>query len=429
MRATFWGTRGSIAKAGPTTIRYGGNTSCVEVRTDDGTLIVIDCGTGAHGLGESLMAEAGATPLEGHLLITHTHWDHIQGLPFFSPLRQPGGRWSIHGPRGLDVGISETLAGQMDYTYFPVSIDELTANISFHDLVEGEFYIGDVKITAQYLNHPALTLGYRIEADGYTLVYASDHEPHDRALARGGDLLSNPQDAKHVEFLRNADLVIHDSQYLADEYPDRHGWGHSPVEYVIDAARLADVGELVVFHHDPSRTDERLDQLLEVGRAHAAKCGFHGRLSPAIEGQTIDLGVRQSSDERKNIARDAQSTGRIDQAACAICIQVSDPNAAHALRDAAAAENLRVVESSEGSATLTFVDSPRTEQDVEDSSHEHVRKGIVAVGLQLNAQRAPWERWLAWPMPAVYVRTKLRAWIIDQNCAQVEASAEPDSDR
>ena len=181
MQVRFWGTRGSIPKCGPKVLRYGGSTACVEVLTDSGTLIVIDCGSGAHALGLAL--QAGGLGRRGHLLISHTHWDHIQGLPFFAPLFVPGNKWDIYAPRGVRQSLEQTLAGQMQSTYFPVELEALGADISFHELVEGDLEIGDARVETRYLNHPALTLGYRLSADGATVVYACDHEPHADELA------------------------------------------------------------------------------------------------------------------------------------------------------------------------------------------------------------------------------------------------------
>src|SRR5262252_534967 len=174
VRAQFWGTRGSIAKPGPSTARYGGNTSCVEVRSAGGAVLVLDCGTGGHALGQALMAARAGS--RGHLLISHTHWDHIQGIPFFAPLFVPGSEWDIYAPRGFGQTLRDTLAGQMQYSYFPVGIEQLGATIRYHELVEGRLRIDDIEVTSRYLNHPALTLGYRIEADGVAMVYACDHE-------------------------------------------------------------------------------------------------------------------------------------------------------------------------------------------------------------------------------------------------------------
>ena len=185
----FWGTRGSIATPGSLTARYGGNTSCVEVRSARGTLVVLDCGTGARPLGRKLMS-GGAKGLRGNLLISHTHWDHIQGIPFFAPLFARGTEWDVYGPKGLGASLREALAGQMRYDYFPVTLDECSARIRFHDLVEGSFDVGDIKVSTRYLNHPVLTLAYRLEADGAVVVYACDHEPHAPMLAVEGRDLS-----------------------------------------------------------------------------------------------------------------------------------------------------------------------------------------------------------------------------------------------
>src|SRR5256885_2792126 len=211
MFVRFWGTRGSIPKPGPSTLRYGGNTSCVEVRSAAGTIAMLDCGTGAVSFGAELM-QNGRRPLRGNLLISHTHWDHIQGLPFFAPLFVPGNEWDIYGPKGLGQSLREALAGQMQYTYFPVPLDQCGAKIRYHDLVEGTFDIDDIKVSTQYLNHPALTLGYRLEADGVAVVYACDHEPYSGMAATGHGEITG-QDLRHAEFVSGADLLIHDAQY------------------------------------------------------------------------------------------------------------------------------------------------------------------------------------------------------------------------
>jgi len=260
MLVRFWGTRGSIPKPGPTTVRYGGNTSCVQIISDSGTLLVLDCGTGAHELGRALMAQGGG-PLTGHVLISHTHWDHIQGIPFFAPLFVPGNSWDFYAPHGFGDSLRETLAGQMEFTYFPVTPDAFGSHVSYHDIGEGSFAIGDIRITTRFLNHPALTVAYRIECDGGTLVYACDHEPHARALAAASGPIHG-QDLDHQLFMRGADLVIHDAQYTPAEYESKVGWGHSTPHYAAMLCRAAGVKRLAFSHHDPNRTDDQIDALL-----------------------------------------------------------------------------------------------------------------------------------------------------------------------
>jgi CheY-like chemotaxis protein/phosphoribosyl 1,2-cyclic phosphodiesterase len=299
-----------LAKPGPTTVRYGGNTPCVELRTADGTLIVLDCGTGAHGFGQVLAAE-GPQPVHGHLLITHTHWDHIQGFPFFAPLFIPDNVWDIYAPGGLGKRLEETLAGQMEYAYFPVTLEQLGATIRYHDLVEGVFDVGDAQVTARYLNHPGLTLGYRVQVGEAVVIYATDHEPHadpqPEASSQSGSgfpiLPVHREDRGHIEFLRGADLVIHDAQYTAAEYPQKVGWGHSPMEYAVDVALAAGVKRLALFHHDPTHDDHTLDRLVEVCRRRVAAC--HGTLTvfAAAEGQVIEL----SEGEDLPVARAART--------------------------------------------------------------------------------------------------------------------------
>ena len=288
MRIRFWGVRGSIAAAGPETARYGGNTPCVEARADDGTLLIFDCGTGARKLGIAL---AHGGPVRAHLFISHTHADHIQGLPFFLPEFVPGSHLTVYGPAGIDRSFPSALGGQMDYAYFPVPMDQLPATVEIVELGEGEFSIGTVRIQTQFLNHTAPTLGYRVTAGGATLVYATDHESHDGATWRPdraadsideSDLL-HAGDKRHAAFLRDADLVIHDAQYHGPDYPAKAGWGHSTIEYAVDIARVARVQRLVLFHHDPGRDDAGIDALVRAARRRSGTLD----VTAAVEGDEM----------------------------------------------------------------------------------------------------------------------------------------------
>ena len=169
MRVRFWGTRGSIATPGPDTVRFGGNTSCVSLTTDAGAHFIFDCGTGARALGAALMAQP-VKPISATILLSHTHWDHIQGLPFFAPLFDHTNEWDICGPKGLSGSLRETLAGQMESTYFPVALESLGATIRYWDLLQGSFQVDDIRVSTHHLNHPALTLAYRLEADGASIL-------------------------------------------------------------------------------------------------------------------------------------------------------------------------------------------------------------------------------------------------------------------
>ncbi|MET0270873.1 MAG: GAF domain-containing protein, partial [Sphingomonas sp.] len=280
----FWGTRGSLAKPGPDTVRYGGNTSCVEVVSSRGTRLVIDCGTGGHELGQAIMREGG--PSRGHMLISHTHWDHIQGIPFFTPFFVPGHAWDLYAPQGFGESLRETLAGQMEYTYFPVTPEAFGAKVRYNNLGEGRFAIEDFTIHTRYLNHPALALAFRIEADGACLVYSCDHEPHDADAACGAVPLED-EDLAHAAFMDSADLIIHDAQYLAHEYAAKRGWGHSTLDYAVAVARAARVPKLVLTHHDPIRTDDAIDAA--VAELRAAAPGVD--VIAAAEGMVIALGA------------------------------------------------------------------------------------------------------------------------------------------
>ncbi len=346
MQVRFWGTRGSIATPGPQTVRYGGNTSCVEVRTQKGTLIVLDAGTGLRVFGDELMAGGGAC--RGHILIGHTHWDHIQGFPFFTPLFVPGNEWDVYAPRGFGASLQETLAGQMQYTYFPVSLDALGATIRYHDLVEGSFMIDEVRVTTRYMNHPALTLGYKLEAEGNTVVYATDHECHSHAAALPGPPQAHampgthPGDQRHGEFIAGADLLIHDTQYTAAEYPSRAGWGHSTLEYAVDLAVAGGVKQLALFHHDPRRDDAAVDALVVASRQRVSDAGGTVEVFAAAEGGVVTLQPKAAraappADDAKALIDTSMVAAR------PVLIVCNDEALAKRLRDVVQAEGLPIL--------------------------------------------------------------------------------------
>jgi len=294
LRVRFWGTRGSIATPGPATNHFGGNTSCVELRTADGEVLIFDCGTGARPLGAELVA-GGAQPGRVSILIGHTHWDHIQGFPFFAPIFTPGSRIDVYAPQGGQRSLHQVLAGQMEFTYFPVELDQLPATINYHELGEGTYDIGGVRVTTQFLNHPAPTLGYRVESAHATFVYLTDHEPYAETLWRSdaepGHISSmlHAGDRRHAEFMAHADLVIHDAQYTPEEYQAKKNWGHSHFTYVVEVAAAAGARRLALTHHDPAHDDAQVAELERQARAVAAQRGADMEILCAYEGYACDL--------------------------------------------------------------------------------------------------------------------------------------------
>ncbi len=437
MRARFWGTRGSIAKAGPSTVRYGGNTSCVEVRSAAGALIVLDCGTGAHGLSRALTEEENS-PRRGHILISHTHWDHIQGFPFFAPLRVPGNEWHVYGPRGVGSSLRETLAGQMQYTYFPVTLEELGASVHYHDLVEGCFEVEDVQVTTQYLHHPALTLGYRLETDGVVIVYAADHEPHSRSLAAGAQRPFHGEDERHARFLAGADLLIHDAQYTASEYPSKTGWGHSTVEYVVDLAVSAGVGHLALFHHDPLRDDEAVDQLVASARKRAGRAL---EVFAAAEGQVVE--PAPSLTKKPTVASANAAVATSPPRALhgqSVLVVLQNPTMAAVFGEAIRADGLSLLGAEDADKALALVRHKRPAvvileralagDDVLDLCRairaEPGAYGKDAVIVLVRKQEDPNEQqiesdagvsdWLIEPFSTAYARTRVRAWVLRTVC-------------
>ena len=285
MQVRFWGTRGSIAVPGEKTSKYGGNTSCVEVRAEDGTVIVLDCGTGARELGQHLLAST-SNPLRLHMFIGHTHWDHIQGFPFFAPAFLPDTELNVYAPAGFQHGVEDAIAGQMQYSYFPVTLRDLRSRLHFTALEEGLFRIGEVLIQTQYLNHTAPTLAYRISSGGATVAYVTDHEPFWKPAGR---TFRHPGDQRHLSFLEGADLIIHDAQYSNEEYAGKIGWGHSTVEYATDIALSAGSSRLALFHHDPAHDDVTVARLEATARERAAATSRSLEVFAAAEGLALDV--------------------------------------------------------------------------------------------------------------------------------------------
>jgi phosphoribosyl 1,2-cyclic phosphodiesterase len=288
LRIQFWGTRGSIPSPGPTTVRYGGNTPCVEVRTSDGWLIVLDAGTGIRELGRSLIERANGAPIMGDIFLTHAHWDHIQGLPFFGPIFQRGNHFTIWGSKSMETSIDRVVRDQMSPVVFPVTFEQLDAVIDFRTMdaeaCEGTGY----QVQACQVRHPGGALGYRFTErnnNGGALVYMSDNELSAKAS------YDSPNDWRQqmVEFVRGAQVFVHDTMYTIEEYDHHRGWGHSTYQDATELAIDADVGTLVLFHHKPERTDDDVDRRVEECRALAERRGSPLRVVAAAEGLTLTV--------------------------------------------------------------------------------------------------------------------------------------------
>ena len=269
MRIKFWGTRGSTPTPDPEFMRYGGDTSCVEVRSGN-VLIILDAGTGIRRLGASLMSDPFFRG-KGFIFLTHSHWDHIQGFPFFRPAFVSGNEFYIHGAFKADNRMEAMLRGQMGSLYFPVHLEELPSTLHFVELIEQDVRIGHVTVTSRHLNHPQGALGYRIDDGHYVLAYVTDTEPYPDRV-----------DAKVLELARGADLLVYDSQFTPEEYAQgKRGWGHSTWREGVKIAHEAEAKKLVLFHHDPYHDDHRMDQIVEEAR----------RFFPATEAAKRDMVV------------------------------------------------------------------------------------------------------------------------------------------
>ncbi len=354
MRVRFWGTRGSIATPGPTTVRYGGNTSCIELLTRAGERFIFDCGTGIRSLGLELL-DSPQRPIRATILLGHTHWDHIQGFPFFMPAFESGNEFTICAPKGIERSLSDVLAGQMEYTYFPVELNQLPAGIEFRELDEGVFQFGTARVFAQYMNHPAPALAYRVEADGVNVVYMCDHEPFGDRLWREGSFpgelesLLHEGDRRHADFMRHADLLIHDSQYTPEEYPQKKNWGHSSYEYPVELAAMSDVYRVVLTHHDPTHNDDFLDEVQRRARHLARQRNFMMQVMCAYEGMEIHV-VAPASDRLRSI--DLRPGTAVIPAKMRALIVDDDPNLRLIAGTALKREGYEISEAADGEEAL-----------------------------------------------------------------------------
>lgn len=300
-RIKFWGTRGSIAVPSAETLCYGGDTTCVELRAD-GELLVLDAGSGIRPLGIALEREFQDRPLRLSLLVTHAHWDHIQGFPFFKPAYDSKNEIRIFGFDGAGATFREIITEPMKSPFFPITMRELSARMDINKLNEMKFSLGKLDIHAAFVNHPGVCAGYRIFTSAGSVAFVPDHEPYEFFVhsARGKQLspqqvreIAAEQHAGLVQFLRGSDILILDTQYTDEEYTVHIGWGHGSISSAIALALEAEVQRLVLFHHDPNHDDAMIDRMLKSARELAMKSGSHLEVTGAQQGTEIFLEAKK----------------------------------------------------------------------------------------------------------------------------------------
>jgi phosphoribosyl 1,2-cyclic phosphodiesterase len=278
MKVNLWGTRGSLAAPGPETVRYGGNTSCVSIEGPDGSWLILDAGTGIRNLGQNLPSDLKRVDI----LLTHLHMDHLQGLPFFAPIRSPDIETHIWGPASTMMSLKSRLQRYVSPPLFPVSIRDLSPTLHFHELSFDMFEIGKFCIVSQLVIHPNPTVGYRIKLNDKTVTYIPDHEP----MLGAPTFPRSPEWTSGYDLAQGTDLLIHDSQYTHTEYDTRLGFGHSNMKQAFEFAEMANVKRFVPFHHDPAHSDDQLDQMI-THAVQEVKPGFD--VTPGLEGMILNL--------------------------------------------------------------------------------------------------------------------------------------------
>jgi phosphoribosyl 1,2-cyclic phosphodiesterase len=300
-RIKFWGTRGSIAVPSPETLRYGGNTTCLELRAD-GEIVVLDAGSGIRPLGVALDREFQGRPIKLSLLITHAHWDHIQGFPFFKPAYDSKNEIRIFGFDGAGATFREIMTEPMRSPFFPITMRELSARMDINKLTEMKFSLGQLDIHAAFVNHPGVCAGYRIFTSGGSVAFLPDHEPYEFFLHSARGQQPSPEQAREiaadqhaalVQFLRGSDVLILDAQYTDQEYETHIGWGHGSISSAVSLAIEAEVQTLLLFHHDPSHDDKLVDTMVESARELVVKSGGHLEVAGAQEDSEILLEAKK----------------------------------------------------------------------------------------------------------------------------------------
>jgi len=301
MQITFWGVRSSYPVPGAATVRYGGQTSCVEARTSSGECVIVDAGTGMRALGNKLSREAKTLPRNYHVLLSHVHWDHIQGLPFFAPAYLPGTRISVYALLAAADDLNQVIGGITRHEFFPMPLEAVPATFEFHQVEPGvDFVIGAFHITPIALNHPFGSVGYRIDADGSSWAYVADTAPftqvlHKRHFLAGLEPLSSDDKvaleamrAALVKRLAGVDTVVYDTHFLPEEYTRFPHYGHSTPDQALDICREAGARRLVLYHHAPSHSDEQMDQIAAKYLAQGAAIGIE--VLTSFEGMSIPIG-------------------------------------------------------------------------------------------------------------------------------------------
>ena len=292
IRLKFWGVRGSIPTPGPGTLEYGGNTSCLEIRGGR-QIIILDAGTGLRLLGRELQAEFNDQPLDLTLLLTHTHWDHIQGLPFFLPVYKPHNRVRILGYEGARLGLETVLSSQMESPFFPIGLREVPANVRIEELKNLSFSLGNFQVQACFAYHPGVCVGYRLTAAGRSIAFFPDNEIReaDRSTLPGAAVaeFARTENQKLTDFVRQADVLVMDAQYDREEYNEHMGWGHGCVDAVVALALQAEVKHLVLFHHDPDHDDAKVSRMVEHARQLVVAQNRPLKVDAAREGMVVEL--------------------------------------------------------------------------------------------------------------------------------------------